>query len=108
MVYLLIGSHSFKVLVGDPNCPSLTDYGLIALKKRQDLQQEEELSLKKIKLSHLMPGREKEETKEDSKSETEEEAPVQLLEGINEKTFLKSSVSDVTRLVTMPVIALGD
>lgn len=37
-----------------------TDW-LIALKKRRDLQQEEELSLKKIKLSHLIPRREKED-----------------------------------------------
>ena len=104
MVYLLNGNHSFKVLVGDPNCPSLTDYGLISLKKRQDLQQEEELSLKKIKLSPLMPRKEKEETKEDLKRKIEKEVPVHLLEGTNEKTFLKSSVSEVTSLVAMPVV----
>ena len=104
MVYLLIGNRSFRVLVGDPNCPSLIDYGLIALKKRQDLQQEEELSLKKIKLLHLMPGREKEETKEDSKGKTKEEVPVHLPGRTNEKTFLKSNASDVTSLVTMRVV----
>ena len=58
MVFLFIGSHSFRVLVGDPNCPSLTDYGLIALKRIRDLQLEGVLSLKKIKLSQLMPGKE--------------------------------------------------
>jgi len=73
----------------------LTDYGLIALKRRRDLQREEVLSPKKIKLLHLMLAKEKEEEKEDSKIKTEKEAPVHLLERIKEKTFLKSNVSNV-------------
>jgi hypothetical protein len=32
-----IGSHSFRVLVGDPNCPSLIGYGHIVLRRRPDL-----------------------------------------------------------------------
>jgi hypothetical protein len=34
----VIGSHSFKVSVGNPKCLSLIAYGKIVLRKRQDLQ----------------------------------------------------------------------
>jgi hypothetical protein len=40
MVFQAIGIHSFKVSVGDPNCPSLIVYGQTVLKRRPDLQLE--------------------------------------------------------------------
>ena len=90
--------------MGDPNCPSLTDYRLIALKRKRDLHPEEVFSLKKIKLLHQMLGKEKEEEKEDLKIKIEKEVLVHLLERLNERTFLKSIVLNVISLTTMPIV----
>ena len=55
-------NHSFKVLVGDPNFPSLIDCGQTLHKKRLDLKQEAycmQLNMKKTMPLHIMPIREK-------------------------------------------------
>ena len=40
MAFPILGNHLFRVLVGNPNCPSLIDYGQIVHKKKLVLQLE--------------------------------------------------------------------
>ena len=58
MVFPILGNHSFRALVGDPNCPSLINYGQIVNKKKLDLQLEASymaLNMKKAKpLQHML------------------------------------------------------
>jgi hypothetical protein len=63
MAFQAIGSNSFRVLVGDPNCLSLITYGQIVLRRRSDLLPEVHnvpIMMRVMSLP-LMQGKEKEE-----------------------------------------------
>jgi hypothetical protein len=63
MVFQIIGSHSFRVSVGDPNFLILIAYEKIVLGRRQELQGGVHIVLimMKVMLLPLMKGKEKEE-----------------------------------------------
>jgi hypothetical protein len=65
MVFQAIGIHSFKVSVGDPNCPSLIIYGQTVLKRRPDLQLEACNVPIMMKIKPLPPVQGKEKENED-------------------------------------------
>jgi hypothetical protein len=99
MVFQAIGSHSFKVSVGDPNCPSLIVYGRV-LKRRPDLQLEAcnvPITMT-IKPLSLMQGKEKEK-EEVSAKHLKEGSQHQLLSTI--RTCQRFNASDVTSMATM-------
>ena len=79
MVSLPPGNHSFRVLVGEPSCPSLIEYGQTVYKKRRDLQLKADymaLNMKKFKPLQLTPRNEKvrEESLMTGKSKMEDQA----------------------------------
>ena len=62
MVFFLLENHSFRVFVGHPDCPSLTNYGQILHKKKLELQLEVGcmvLNMKKVKAftAHAKKGK---------------------------------------------------
>ena len=99
------GNHSFRVLVGDPNFPSLIDYGQTLHKKRLDLNLEAycmELNMKKTIPLHIMPRREKvrEEIFMEEKTKVKYQVPIQNKRRI--RIFLIFSDLDVISMFTIP------
>ena len=98
------GSHSFKVLVGDPNFPILINCGHTLHKKRLDLKLDEycmELNVNKTMPLHLMKRREKvrEENFMEDKTKVKYQVPIQNKRRI--RIFLIFSDLDVISMVTM-------
>ena len=99
------GNHSFRVLVGDPNFPSLINCGHNLHKKRLYLKLEAycmALNMKKTMPLHLMPRREKvrEESFMEEKEKLKYQVPIQNKRRI--RIFLIFSDLDVRSMVTMP------
>jgi SOS-response transcriptional repressor LexA len=100
MVFQAIGSHSFRVLVGDPNCLSLIGYGQIILRRRSDLLPE----VRKVPIMMrvmplpLMQGKANKEDKVPT-DRSKRGSPEQLLS--IKRTFQRSSASNVRSLATM-------
>ena len=95
--------------MGDPNFPSLIDYGqTLHIKKRLDLKLEAycmELNMKKTMPLPLMPRREKvrKESFMEEKAKLKYQVPIQNKRRI--RIFLIFSDLDVRSMVTMPKVS---
>ena len=99
------GNHSFRVLVADPNFPSLIDCGQTLHKKRLDLKLEAycmELNMKKTLPLNLMPIREKvrEESFMEENTKVKYQVPIQNKRRI--RIFLIFNDLYVRSMVSMP------
>ena len=105
MVFPILGNHSFRALVGDPNFPNLIDYGQIVHKKKLDLQLEADcmaLCTKKIKPLHLMSRREKVREECVMAKKTKVKDHVAFQNKRRRRIFHIFRASNVRRTVTMP------
>jgi hypothetical protein len=101
MVFQAIGSHSFRVLVGNQNFLSLIDYGKIVLRRRPNLLPEVHKVpiMMKVMPLPLMQGKAKEKDEVPS-NHSKKESPEHLL-SIKRRIFQRLSASNVRILATM-------
>ena len=100
-----LGNLSSKPSVEAPSCPTLTDYGQIALRRRRGLQQDKDFiapNLRRIKHSWPMPRKERE--REENFTTISIKVEDQALLYINKKIrriYRKYNASSARNMVTM-------
>jgi hypothetical protein len=98
MVFQVVGSHSFRVLVGNPNCLSLIGYVQIVLKRRPDLLLEVRKVPIMMRVMHFPLTQGKAKEKDEVPIDYSKRGSLGQLLSVKRRTFQRSSASNVRDL----------